>query len=412
MLIALALSCLSLAVTPSSATAVSVACVTPAPAPTAAPTATPTIAPTAAPTSGAAVFPNGHYPPVGTQLYAKTSVWNQVIPPNPKPLANSAAIVAAQFPGTVANASGNEIRGQEGGQYDYSHVAVYAASTDVLIHTACNQYCPTTPVGDILIPAKARPAGGSDAHLVDIQPDGTEIDMWACYGGIPTGTGVWQTGATITCGNVSNAGNLFTGPGQDAVGPGADAMNSALLAGLITPAEIISGQINHALFITGQCAVGMQFPAPPGSGTDKCTSGVGPPLGGREQYTVPCATTQQSTVLAPWEKAILCALNVYGGYMGDDGGGGVNFTGIGVGLGGENAEEGYQWGLISSTGVGDDLTPMIASSGWTSINIPSTLTMLRVFSNHIDSTGAWDPPGVNFKANIIWLDPCVTQKTC
>lgn len=430
LLLGVVLNCTALSATAGAGTiAVSCATPVPTPAPTAAPTAKPTIVPTALPTSaptvkptpvptatpaptGAAVFPNGHYPPRGSVLYAPTSVWNQVLPANPKLLSNSAAIVSAQFQ-TIDNQSGSEMHGQEAGQYDYSHVAYYASSSDVLIHTACNQYCPTTPVGDILVPAKARPAGGSDAHMISVQPNHHEIDMWACYlqNGGPISRD-WQGGDTLTCGNVSDAGDLFTGPGQDAVGPGADAMNSALLAGQIFPAELISGQINHALFVTGQCAVGMQFPAPPGSSTDPCTSGVGPPLGGRMQYTVPCATTKQNTALMPWEVGVLCALNIYGGYMGDDGGGGTNFTGLGVGIGGENAEAGFQFGLISPTGIGDDLVAM-APQGWTnSLTIPNTLTSVRWYSNHIDNNGHWLPPGVTFKNHIVWLDPCVTQKTC
>jgi hypothetical protein len=358
---------------------------------------------------------NGHYWTGGIP-FPNSPVWSSPIPANPKQLPNSAAIVAAQFPGAV-NASGSNVHGQEAGQYDYGHPAYYATASDPVITWICNQYCNAPDNGGVPksfhIPAKARPAGGSDAHMAIIQPDGTSIELWATYqqnGGAISRD--WQNGDVVTAGNVSNAGNIYTGTGQFTVGPGADAMNSSILAGQITPAELIAGQINHAIFVTGLCAIGAQYPAPPGSATGQCGSGVGPPLGGREQYTVPCATTQASTVLQPWEKAILCALNIYGGYMGDDASGGIGFVGMGIGIS-ENAEAGYQYGLITPSGIGDDLTPLVAAQGWSNtLIIPNTFTGLRIYSDHIDGNGQWIPPGVDFLHNTIWLQPCVTQQTC
>ena len=127
------------------------------------------------------------------------------------------------------------------------------------MNTRCDQYCGTFPPR-IRIPAKARPAGGTDAHFEIIQPDGTDIGN-----AVTTGTPKrdWQSGDTVTAGNISNCGSFFTGPGTMPVGPAPTAGGACLRAGEITAAELLAGHINHALFAAGACAHGRQYPAVP-----------------------------------------------------------------------------------------------------------------------------------------------------
>jgi hypothetical protein len=173
---------------------------------------------------------------------------------------------------------------------------------------------------------------------------------------------------------------------------------------VITAAELVAGQIDHAIFLTGGCAVGSQYPVENGGSTGQCAGGVGPPLGGREWYDVPCATTQANSALHPWEKAILCALNQYGAYLGDNDGSGPTFTGINAET--ESEEPWYDYNGPNYTSP----FAALASQGWSTISIPN----VRGSASGVRWVGAdpWRPAGVNFAAHIHWLAPCSAQGSC
>jgi hypothetical protein len=376
---------------------------------------------------------NGQEYPTTFVPYAKSSVFNAPVSQSPQFLANSGAIVAAQFP-NPAN-SGTWVRATEAGVNDYTHPLFFATTADPVVTLVCTQYCNAPDNGGVpktaYVPALARPAGGTDAHITVVQPDGTEIDGFACFGS-PGSTSSysnphsdmqsrnWQSGDTLTCANIANLGDFANGLGYMRSGPGSTAADIALGSGVVTAAELIAGRIDHALNIGGQCAIGVQFPAPMDASTKQCSSGVGPPLGGREWYDVPCATTQADGNLRPWEKAILCALNVYGGYFGDSGGGGINFTG-GVSPQFESEET---WRDYNGTGTNNATytSPFaaLASQGWQSLTISNVLGS--------SSGKRWGYPGsnanndwipidengnpINWAAHIHWLAPCSAQGSC
>jgi hypothetical protein len=366
------------------------------------PTATPAALVTAAPAvvQATAIFLNAQDYPNGFVPYSGTSPFNTKVSANPTFLATSAQIVANQFPGGV---NSQTIRANEAGVYDYGHPRFIAAATDPVVSLKCTLYCGAPDNGGvpatIHVPAVARPAGGSDSHMDVVQPDGTEITMW----GVTKPSANWAAGAVLSALNIANCGSIVTGTGWLASGPGPTAVGYCTNAGIITAAELIAGQINHAIIITGQCAIGAQYPSENGASTQQCTSGIGPPLGGREWYDVPCATTQASGGLQPWEKAILCALNVYGGYMGDDGGGGQYFTGTGAGV-----EDEEPWYDFDGPNYTSPFAPL-AAQGWTTIKVQSygSATGTRWVG-----ASPWNPSGVNFAAHIHWLAPCSAQGTC
>ena len=328
--------------------------------------------------------------------YGATSMWNRRISDHPTIAPFSSLVVAHQFPG---GKNDRPFRSNEVGQYDFGHPIAYATATDPLVNTRCNQFCGTFPP-QIRIPAKARPAGGSDAHFDIVQPDGTEISMWATYG---TPGRDWQTGDTVTAGNVTNCGSFFDGPGTVQQGPAPTAGGACLRAGEITAAELLAGHINHALFAAGACANGRQYPASPESSTHDCTSGIGPPLGAREWYDVPCAQTQADTRLHPWEVAILCALHDYGAYMEDSGGGGAYFTGIGVDAT-ESTETAFDYGQ-------SDPFAALQSQGWYSITIQNADKHGTARQRWVGSD-IFNPAGIDFPDHIHWLAPCSAQGTC
>ena len=335
--------------------------------------------------------------------YASGSVWNMPVSGSPAYLANSASIVAAQFPG---GGNPNPVRATEAGQYDYSHPRYFASSSDPLVNVNCTMYCGTPDNGGvpakINVPAQARPALGGDAHFDVVQPNGNELSMWLARQ--PSGN--WTNGSTLSTAVIANCGSYATGAGWLTVGPGPTAAGYCDDAGVVTAAELIAGRINHALFVVGQCAVGAQYPTEGYVGTNQCSSGVGPPLGAREWYDVPCATTQANAALRPWEKAILCALNQYGAYFGDtNGGGGSYFTG-GVQPMVESEEP---WYAYNGPGYVSPFAPL-AAQGWSKITIPGAIGS----SSGTRWVGAdpWQPSGVNFAAHIHWLAPCSARGTC
>jgi hypothetical protein len=364
------------------------------------------VTPIVSPTSGSvaaqstAVFVNAEDYPTSFTPYASTSPFNTKVSANPTFLATSATIVANQFPGGLNTQT---IRANEAGIYDYGHPRFIAAATDPVVSLKCTLYCGAPDNGGmpatVHVPAVARPAGGSDSHMDVVQPDGTDITMW----GVTKPSANWQSGQTLSALNIANCGSIVSGTGWLATGPGPTAAGYCTNAGIITAAELIAGQINHAIIITGQCAVGAQYPSEVGASTQQCTSGIGPPLGGREWYDVPCSTTQASTSLEPWEKAILCALNVYGGYMGDNGGGGQYFTGTGAGV-----EDEEPWYDFDGPGYTSPFAPL-AAQGWQSVKVQSYGSAM---GTRWIGASPWNPSGVNFPAHIHWLAPCSAQGTC
>jgi hypothetical protein len=371
--------------TPAGSAVVSVPAVTPAPAIVA---------------QSVAVLANASDYPLNFTPYNGSSPFNTRVSANPTFLATSAQIVAAQFPN---GQNTQTIRANEAGVYDYGHARFIAAGTDPIVSIKCTLYCGAPDNGGIpatiRVPAVARPAGGADSHMDVVQPDGTEISMW----GVTKPSSNWVAGLTLTALNIANCGSIVTGTGWLVSGPGPTAAGYCINAGIITAAELIAGQINHAIIITGQCAVGSQYPSENGASTQQCTSGIGPPLGGREWYDVSCATTQASAALRPWEKAILCALNEFGGYMGDNGGGGQYFTGTGAGL-----EDEEPWYDFDGPNYTSPFAPL-AAQGWTTIKVQSYGSQT---GTRWVGASPWNPSGVNFPAHIHWLAPCSAQGTC
>jgi len=370
---------------------VATAAATPAPASA---TSAPVVPAVAGNGCGGPALVNGvEYAAGWTPYTCTSSPWNQAVSANPTYASYSSTVIATEF------ASGNvqPVRDQEAGANDYGHPIYYASASDPLVNLRCVSYCNRTDNGGIpataRIPALARPAGGSDAHMAVIQPDGTEIDMWATTR--PSGN--WTNGSTVSAQAMTNCGNFLSGSGFVPTGPAATAGGACLGAGLLRAAELLAGSIDHALFLVAQCAVGSQYPAFPNASTDTCTSGSGPALGGRLWYDVPDATTNANPLLKPWEKAILNALHDYGGYLEDDTSGGAGVSGIAF-----LAESGEAMAMFGQS----DPFAALASAGWTAVNVSGALQTRWVGAD------PWQPGGVSFVAHMHWLDPCSARGSC
>jgi len=372
---------------------------TPVVAATTAPPAAPAIAAAvpASTTGGCASEPalqNGLPYAAGWAPYScSTSPWNQPVSANPTYASYSAVVIAREFSG----GNTQPVRAEEAGPNDYGHPVYYASASDPLVTLRCTAYCNNVDNGGfpatVHIPAQARPAGGTDAHMAVIQPDGTEIDTWATS----QPPGDWSSGATLSAQAIANCGNFVTGSGFTSTGPAATAGGACVAAGLLRASELVAGQIDHALFLITQCAIGWQYPAFPNAATDNCSSGSGPALGGRLWYDVPDATTNANPNLQPWEKAILNALHDYGGYLEDDVAGGSSASGIGFLA--ESGEAAAMFGLVNPFAA-------LAAQGWNAISISGALQARYVGAD------TWQPNGVNFAAHMHWLDACSAHRTC
>jgi hypothetical protein len=339
-------------------------------------------------------FVNGVEYAAGWAPYScTTSPWNQRVSGNPTYASYSSSVIA----GELGGGNSQPVRDEEAGSYDVGHPIYYATASDPVVNLNCTNYCNHTDNGGYPatahIPALARPAGGSDGHMAVIQPDGSEIDMWAAT----TPSGNWTTGSTISAQAIANCGSFTNGSGFTPNGPAATAGGACLGAGLLRATELAAGTIHHALFLVTQCANGWQYPAFPNASTNPCTSGTGPALGARLWYDVADATTNANTSLKPWEKAILNALHDYGGYLMDDIGGASGVSGIG--LLAESGEAAYMFGQ-------SDPFAALASAGWNSVSVSGALQLRWMGADQ------WNPSGVTFASHMHWLAPCSAQGSC
>ena len=374
---------------------------TPMPTPTPSHTASPTTAPTSAPVGSpqnAAEWPSGFRP------YSANSIWNTKLTntTNPVQLTNSAAIVGnIGFHYTPINLNTQEF----GGLDDVSHPVVFASASDPLVTAQCVQYCSgwstsyssgvTGGFGQIRIPAKARPSGSTDHHLAVIQPDGTEIDMWAV---IPPSRD-WQTGDTIQFGDGQNQGNFYTGEGQAGLSGtasnAATAGGAALAAGLIRQSELSNHLIPHALFLASGCVgVAHVYPAIQ-NGDNTCNgSGAQVPFGAHFWFSMSDSAIDALANVSTDQKTILHALHQYGGYVMDSGGNtALAYTdGIAAYL-----EDGTQFSPFGAT---PPLDSYAQSAGW-----PTQMVQVMEYYQS-------DNSGLNWAQFFQILDPCYAQKTC
>jgi hypothetical protein len=372
---------------------------------------------------------NGTMWPSSFVPYSPKSVWNTPLAKTSHTYASdSATIIATQFPSTTDTYT--EFSGSEPGEYDPSVQLYFASASDPLVTIDCGDggACGPGMPASMHIPAKAHiNDSNNDNIMMVVQPDGTELDFycWDVYddheceppGWTSEGNGAWSEGDTFSVGGSStNCGNFLTGagwngatsPSDGAHASGYGAGGNCAGAGLLDARELASGVINHALQVVPECTA--QSSVFPGywdtSGPNPC-SGPAPPIGYRMWYDVSCSDTQSNPSLGPWEKAILCALNVYGGFVTDNQSDtGAQEPGFGVRAMGEVPSyefgTGDQWAQLGTQGwssfvVGGDWSSSFPRWGPTA---------------HTDGSGNWIPPGVDFHDHMHYLDPCVTKGTC
>src|SRR6185437_4934668 len=268
----------------------------------------------------------GNWPAQSWRPYSNASPFNRTTT-GADVNARSATMVAAALQwGLPANMTDTA-----GAANDWARPTYYAQPGDPVFTLNANDPGGSAVDGmKIPIPDAATPAGGGDAQMTVVTPDGWEYDFWDVESK-PAGGGVLRFakgGRTRIDGSGLESGGLPSGFGN--------------LAGAIRAQELAAGHIHHALFILLKCTgTGTSY----GNGVkEDPREGVGsyvypaiaggsecgqhdpdlPPLGAR--FKLAMSNTEIAALsVPPWKKTILRALAHFGGYVGGTGGGGFGF---------------------------------------------------------------------------------------
>jgi hypothetical protein len=198
---------------------------------------------------------------------------------------------------------------------DYDHPVYYSQPSDPIYTLHCTEAWGRCEIEGMAvhIPAAARAAGGTDAHMAVIdQSSGWEYDFWQ----------VQQKPANGGTLSLSWGGRTrIDGSGLDSAATAADFGGAA---GIIRPQELSAGHIDHALFMVVKCTNGT-FVAPADHNGRSCSSiglpNAGAPAMGQHFYLDLTDAQIGALALPGWKATILKAMAHYGLYVGDTGGG-------------------------------------------------------------------------------------------
>jgi hypothetical protein len=177
-------------------------------------------------------------------------------------------------------------------------------------NVGCQYYWCNMNFGAVQIPSNAQPDTGGDGHLVVLQPNGNEMDMWI---GQHTSSG-WTSGSRWLESSNGPAANCTTAHGCG----GADAANFALAAGVVRPEEIAQGHIDHALALVTPYTRQGYVACPATSGDGQQTNPNSLPVGAHIQLDPSIDVARLN--IPSWQKVIAVALQQYGAYVVDTGG--------------------------------------------------------------------------------------------
>jgi hypothetical protein len=245
----------------------------------------------------------------------------------------------------------------------YQHPIYFGYATDPVYKIKClASWADQCPASTALfhIPKYAVPAGGSDAHLTDIDYSTnppTELDCWSTN----TPSGIGGTLSAQSCG----AGSIRS----NGLGFGQTGAGYAQWAGVIRPQELIAGTIPHPLFLVTPCASNLSvYPSITRTSDALCANGA--PYGARLRLNMTPQAIQALSVPA-YHKTILMAAALYGAYQGDNNNTGLNFE--------TEADEMY-----TAAGIPNPLVAWAKANG-----VPFDGTAYRIDLSKDVPTSAW-----------------------
>jgi hypothetical protein len=243
-------------------------------------------------------------PPTVEPPYAADSFWNQPIGPAPEVDPESDVIVEEAF----AAAAG---RSRFANDPHWGIPVAIAQPSSRAYDVTCRTYSCTGPVL-ARIPRAAAPSRGDDAHLVVLDPDGKELDLWRAR--YDAHRDAWSAGSRFVT-STSGSGQLCTPPQQC---NGSVTAGFAQLAGVVRPEEIAAGRIEHALALSVPDTRAGTW-ACPATHTDATRTTPGAvPIGAHVQLDPALDVAAQPW--PAWQKVLAVALQEYGGYVTDTGG--------------------------------------------------------------------------------------------
>ncbi len=216
------------------------------------------------------------------RFFAPTSLWNEPIPASEPLDASSVAVVGALDAEVAAE---QQLRDGPWINTTAYSVPVYTVPADqptVKVQLDSSPLMPAlqTAWEAVPLPATARPAAGTDRHLVVWQPSTDRL--WEFWKLVHEG-GVWQASWGGAMQNTSADPGVYGTEAWPGAKPqwGASASSLSIAGGLITLEDLEMGQINHALAITVPKVRAGVYAAPAQRTDGKSTDPLSLPEGAR-----------------------------------------------------------------------------------------------------------------------------------
>ncbi len=325
--------------------------------------------------------------------YSSSSPFNVGVGSSPRTVQNSSSIVSRTvgfgaagprggtlFTGSIADTSS-----------DYDHPIYYSKPGDPVYTVRCRKWVSSCTVDglQVRIPAEARPAGGSDAHMSVIDQDaGWEYGFWETEARSPSGGTLWIGHGGRTRIGTDDATGLGSSTNPNAV----TAAHFALAAGVIRPEELAAGEINHALFMSVKCTNGTYVWPARGPGVGRTCASMGlsnedAPALGQHFYLAMSVAEINALAVPAWKKTVLRAMAEYGMFVGDTG---SSYLGYGI--------------VVQS---GSSYTSYGQTDPWVSLAKQFGIPQSSGGKYYFDLKDT-----VNWGGKLRVADPCVSRRAC
>jgi len=329
-----------------------------------------------------------------TAVYHPSSFWNTPTPVGAAIDSNSASMVATAL---TPYASGAVLSNNA---YGVGVIQASALNTVYTVTSLSGYVGPGQPTSvSFPVPSVVVPSTGSDGHLVVLGPPGTayaseELDMWeACppnttypgagYSFPCPGTNYWTAGSVFI--SKLNGWGANAAPGTKAFGMYAAGYSG--MGGMITPADIASGVIRHALSLATPKTLTHSLPPYYGPATEQDgSSGTYNIPEGAHIRLAPSFNIATAAAANSWsalETMIATALQTYGAYVSDTSGS-LFLYGVTDANAGNTT-----W---SSVGVGYDPSIAMPTGGgtyaWSNMQVVALATSVTTSSVALSPTGS------------------------
>lgn len=267
------------------------------------PLALPVLRPAPAATTVAA--PSAAFSDVPLDPYSPGSFWNTPLPAD-TPLSSNSAGLVQELSTEVTSNWGGHVAFNTANWAPSVYTVGAGQPTVSVAYSNCQNKSWVDPsfvsqMAAVPIPAGAVPGGGGDAEMAVYQPStGTEWDLWhaqdvngswsACWGGMLTG--------------VQTSTGVFPDP------YGATGTGLGLMGGIVTPSDLQSGAIHHAIAVSVINTAAGQFSWPANRGDGWSTAANAIPEGLR--FRLDPSINVDSLHLTPLATMVAKAMQTYG----------------------------------------------------------------------------------------------------